>query len=153
MNDKQNQNETQFMIDLKLPNVSIIGVKINEDRAYNISVRSTFIGTKCRICEKYITKFHANEREISLRDLPVFGNQVFIKICPKRYKCDDCNTTTTQQLEWYYQRSPNTKRFEEHILLQMINSTIQDVAKKEKGKRSLPPLLFSFFQKKSSTFM
>ena len=48
------------------------------------------------------------------------------------YKCSRCNTTTAQKVPWYKERSPNTLRFEEHILLQLINSTVQDVAKKEK---------------------
>ncbi len=37
----------------------------------------------------------------------------------------------TQKVEWYKERSPNTLRFEEYILRQLINSTVQDVAQKE----------------------
>ena len=132
MNEDTNNNQAGFWISFELSNVSIMDVKRNEDGDYNIKVRSTLVGTKCGKCGQDIRKFHSNEREISLRDLPIFGCQVFIKMCPIRYKCKRCNSTTTQQLEWYYQRSPNTKRFEEHILLQLINCTIQDVAKKEK---------------------
>ena len=121
MNEGTNNNQAGFWISLGLSNMSIMDVKINEDGDYNIKVRSTLVGTKCGKCGQDISKFHSNEREISLRDLPIFGNQVVIVIFPIRYKCQRCNSTTTQQLEWYRQRSPNTIRFEENILIQLIN--------------------------------
>ena len=40
--------------------------------------------------------------------------------------------TTTQQAEWYEQRSPHTKAYERHLLKQLIGSTIADVSLKEK---------------------
>jgi len=39
--------------------------------------------------------------------------------------------TTNQQLPWHFPNSPNTKPYLEHVLLQLINSTPQDVSRKE----------------------
>jgi len=38
---------------------------------------------------------------------------------------------TTQTLNWYDPRSPHTKEYEEHIMLEMVNSTVVDVSIKE----------------------
>lgn len=52
---------------------------------------------------------------------------------PVRYQCFYCDgkPTTTQQLSWYTPRSSYTKSYEEHILLGVVNSTVQDVCLKE----------------------
>lgn len=48
-----------------------------------------------------------------------------------RYECEHCKSTTTQKLDWYEQRHTCTKVYEEHIILLLINSTVQDVSIKE----------------------
>jgi transposase len=60
--------------------------------------------------------------------------KAFIRIRPVRYQCTDCNgnPTTTQKLPWYDERSPHTRAYEEHILLELINNTVEDVSIKEK---------------------
>lgn len=63
--------------------------------------------------------------------LPICGNPVFIKLNPVQYKCKCCKLINTQKVEWYLQRSPNTLRYENHILRQLVNSTISDVSIKE----------------------
>jgi transposase len=52
---------------------------------------------------------------------------------PKRYRCPHCDggPTTTQQLSWYSPRSGQTKAYEKHVLLALVNSTIVDVSHKE----------------------
>ena len=43
----------------------------------------------------------------------------------------DGNPTTTQKLPWYNQRSPHTKAYEDYVLLQIVNSTVEDTSIKE----------------------
>lgn len=66
-------------------------------------------------------------------DLPIFGRAVYLKLQPKRFQCPYCSNkpTTTQQLSWYRPRSAHTQAYEEQTLLQLVNSTVQDVATKE----------------------
>ena len=61
------------------------------------------------------------------------GRKTFIRICPTRYECPHCddNPTTTQKLPWYNQRSPHTKAYEDYVLLQIVNSTVEDTIIKE----------------------
>ncbi|MDA0245053.1 MAG: hypothetical protein OT477_16670 [Chloroflexi bacterium] len=39
--------------------------------------------------------------------------------------------TTNQVLDWYEQRSPHTKAYEQYLLKQLVNSTIEDVSLRE----------------------
>ncbi len=124
---------TEIKIPLDLPDVEVIGMETTEEGDYLISVKSTKGGTNCRRCGRAIDQFHGHDKPIVLRHLPVFGRRVYIRIWPVRYRCPSCsgNPTTTQQLSWYRARSPHTKAYEEHILLCLINSTVEDVSIKE----------------------
>ncbi|MCA1806948.1 MAG: ISL3 family transposase, partial [Actinobacteria bacterium] len=48
--------------------------------------------------------------------------------------CDDCDgqPTSSQRLDWHEPNSPNSFAYEQHILLQLVNTTVEDVAVKEK---------------------
>jgi transposase len=69
---------------------------------------------------------------ITLQHLPLMGAKVFLRLRPKRFRCPSCadGPTTTQELTWYRSRSPFTTAFEEHLLFQCVNSTIEDVSLK-----------------------
>ncbi len=95
-----------------------------------ITVQSTTCGTKCGKCCLHTDNYHGCY-EIKVRDLPILGHKVWIKIIRKRYHCEDCDKATTETLDWRQKRSSNTIRYEEYILRQLINSTVIDVSKKE----------------------
>jgi transposase len=58
--------------------------------------------------------------------------QVVLVLCPKRYQCRRCegHPTTSQTLPWYTPRASVTKAFEQQMLLELINSTLEDVSRK-----------------------
>lgn len=122
-----------FEIPLDIPDVTIESVTTNHVGHIEITVKSTIEGTPCHQCGKMTTKFYGEDREITLRHLPILGRKTFIRLHPKRYQCPHChgNPTTTQQLSWYTPRSSYTRVYEEQILLSLVNSTVQDVAIKE----------------------
>ncbi len=117
---------------LGIPNVTICSVRQNKRSDYIITVESTQNGTICQHCGRKITKFNGHGRWIKLRHLAVLGHRVYIRLRPKRYECPDCDgKTTTQTLKWYKPKSPHTKAYEQHLLLQLVNSTVEDVSRKE----------------------
>jgi len=124
----------EITIPLDIPDVEIVNIEINiEKNIIIIIVNSTVEGTRCHICGRNITKSHSHDREIKLRHLSILGMETYILIRPARYQCIHCKgkPTTTQKLQWYNQRSPCTIAFEEHILLQLVHSTVEDVSIKE----------------------
>ena len=127
---------SKVSIPLDIPNVQVLGIKTNKRGDYVITVKSTLERASCHQCGREISQFHSYDRAITLRHLPIFGHQVYIRLRPKRYECPTCSSKkhrkiSTQQLSWYRAKSPHTKAYEEQVLLQLVNSTIQDVAFKE----------------------
>ena len=127
----------KLSIPLDLPDVRVLDIKTNQSGDYLITIESTLGSTTCHQCGREISKFHSHDRAITLRHLPILGHQVYLRLRPKRYECPFCSTKqqrkiSTQQLSWYSPRSSHTQAYEEQVLLQLVNSTIQDVAIKEK---------------------
>ncbi len=86
----------------------------------------------CKDCGKP-TKGHGLGRPIRLRHLPILGHETIIEITPRRGRCDDCDSrpTTTEQMDWYEPKSKLTKPYEQHLLFELVNSTVSDVSRKE----------------------
>jgi len=124
------RNTISFPLDI--PDVEVTGMEINEYGDYIITVESTRNSAICQHCGSRITKFEGHNREIELRHLPILGRRVYIRLRPKRYECPTCGgKTTTQKLDWYEQKSPHTKAYDRHLMLSLINSTVEDVSRKE----------------------
>jgi len=71
---------------------------------------------------------------MELRHLPVLGYKTFIQLTPKRGICSDCDEkpiSTTQTLDWYDRNARQTKPYEQHLLFDLINSTVSDISRKE----------------------
>jgi transposase len=121
-----------IMLPLDIPDVEVTGTEINERGDYIITVESTRNSAVCQHCGSQLTKFNGHNREIELRHLPILGRRVYIRIRPKRYECPKCGgKTTTQKLDWYDIKSPHTKAYDRHLMLSLINSTVEDVSHKE----------------------
>jgi transposase len=121
-----------FEFPLDLPEVRIIKSETSE-RDITITVESTRESAICWKCGRETHEFHGYGRTLRLRHLPILGRPVFIELRPKRFRCPFCDDhpTTTQKLDWYDERSPHTKAYDEWLLLSVISSTISDVARKE----------------------
>jgi len=116
---------------LGIPNIMIKETLIDQENKVILLVESLEEGTTCHQCGQKADAFHGHSEEIILRHLPLSGNELYIRIRPKRYQCKKCDAVTNQTLPWYPQRSSHTQAYEDHLLLQLINSTVSDVCIKE----------------------
>jgi transposase len=125
--------KAQITVPLDIPDVQVLQTSIGERGEIIITIESTKVGTRCRKCGKWITKLHGRDKWVSVRHLPVFGRPTYLRYHPKRYQCQDCegHPTTTQGLEWHDANSPHSFAYDNHVLLQLVNSTIEDVSVKE----------------------
>jgi transposase len=119
-------------IHLDLPEIRILKTEMGKHEIV-ITVESTREWAICAKCGNEIREFHSYGRLLWLRHLPILGRPLIIEIRPKRFRCPSCDDhpTSTQQLDWYDARCPHTKAYDQWLLLQLIGSTISDVARKE----------------------
>jgi transposase len=119
---------------LDIPDIEVKEVIESRDGSYIVTAISTKEGTECHKCGKRIETPYGYGEWITLRHLPIFGKDVYIRIRMPKYRCSDCdgNPTTTQRVSWFEPKRGHTKAFEKHILLACVNSTISDVSIRER---------------------
>jgi transposase len=123
--------KAQVTVPLDIPDVRVLKTEVNKAGELIITVESIKSGTRCWKCDGWIQKSHGHDDWVEVRHLPVFGRPSYLRFRPKRYYCKRCEVTTTQRLSWRENKSPHTMKYDDHVLLQMVNSTIEDVSIKE----------------------
>ena len=123
--------ENQILIPLNIPDVNVVYTETTSEKNFIITVESTLNNTQCHSCGQFTDHYYDHARCIKLRHLSILGQNTYICIFPKRYKCPHCGGITTQICSWYLPRSPHTIAYENHILLQLVNSTVEDISIKE----------------------
>lgn len=124
---------THIQIPLDIPNVKVLQSEILSSGQLLIGVESTVATVACGVCQRELRATFGHSQEIRLRHLSILGLETFICLRPRRGRCTSCETrpTTSQVLDWYEQRSPHTKAYEQYLLKQLVNSTIEDVSLRE----------------------
>jgi transposase len=118
-------------VPLDIPDVTVLSVNRNAQGDLVITVESTQVGTPCQHCGQPLTQRHGHDRWIELRHLSILGQCTYIRLRPQRYTCAHCHgKTTTQTLAWYETKSPHTRAYDDYLMLQLINSTVEDVSRK-----------------------
>jgi transposase len=123
----------QITIPLDIPDVRVLQTAVGERGEIIITIESIKGGTRCRKCGKWITKLHGRDKWVTIRHLPAFGRPTYLRYRPRRYQCLDCegNPTTTEELNWHDANSPHSFAYDDHILLQLVHATVEDVSMKE----------------------
>ncbi|MFN2108525.1 MAG: ISL3 family transposase [Anaerolineae bacterium] len=133
LNLQGHKSNDMLSLPLDIPDVGVLRVRRDQRGDYIITVKSTLEGVHCQYCGRQLTQLHGQGRWIKLRHLPILGRRVYIRLRPKQYVCPDCGgKITTQQPDWYESKSPHTKAYDEYLMLSLVNSTVEDVSRKER---------------------
>jgi len=126
--------KAQVTVPLDIPDVRVLRTELNKDGALIITIESTKVGTKCRVCGHWTNKSHGYAEWVTVRHLPVFGRATYLRYRPRRYQCQECqdHPISVQELDWHDPYSRYSFIYEEHLLLQLVGSTVSDVSVKEK---------------------
>ena len=125
---------TDFTLPLDIKSLDIISQHTDSQGNIILTVESKCNKTGCHKCGKDATKRYGYGAVTDIRHTSVFDIPVILRIKPIRYECEYCekHTTTTEKYGWIAEGGKITKGLEEYILRCVINSTIQDVARKER---------------------
>lgn len=131
MNLQGHKSKDMISLPLDIPDVAVLQVSQNQQGDYLITVKSTLKGTCCQYCGRQLTRFHGHGRWLELRHLPILGRRVYLRLQPQQYVCPHCgDKITTQQPDWYEAKSPHTHAYDEYLMLNLVNSTVEDVSRK-----------------------
>jgi transposase len=117
---------------LNIPGIRVLSVRI-EAHSIKCEIESTQGYSMCHRCGQKATEFHGYDQALELRHLPLCGRPVMLRLRPKRYRCRYCEgtVTPTERADWYDAKAGCTKAYAEFLLLELVNGTLQEVAKKQ----------------------
>ena len=79
------------------------GVKVESctqiDGKILLGLRIVGEGMVCHQCQNYTEQLHQN-RAILVRDLPVFGRPVYLKVPRRQFYCPNCQRYPTEKLDF-----------------------------------------------------
>jgi transposase len=128
----------QINIPLDIASLEITAQSIDKEGNIILDVISKNTSSICHKCGKPATKRNGIAPTRLIRHLSILDTPVYLRITPIRYSCEYCDDhpTTTEQYDWCDRNAVTTKGLEDYIMRSLINSTIEDVSKKEKiGQR------------------
>ena len=121
-----------FTLPLDIDSLEITDQTIDSKGNITFHVVSTCTETTCHKCGNPATKRYGYNPPIKVQHTSILDRKVYLKIKSVRYECEHCGSTTTEQYGWCERNAKVTNALEEYIMRSLINSTIQDVSKKEK---------------------
>ena len=143
----------QINLSLDIESLEVISQTIDVTGCIIIEVVSKNDHSTCHKCGKPATKRDGKAPTRLVRHLPLFETPVYLKITPARYSCEYCDDhpTTTEQYDWCDRNASTTNGLEDYLMRCLINSTVEDVAKKSKiGYQIIERILDNQVDKKTN---
>lgn len=111
---------------LNLPAYTITGIEQNE-HDYHISAEVKTAPTRCEHCFSNVLVGYGR-REQLVKDLPMHGRRVGIYVSTRRFKCQSCQKTFSEELPEVDERRTMTKRLVDWIGKQAVKRTFASIA-------------------------
>jgi transposase len=100
---------------LGLPNVTVLGYQMVGRERIEVQVGSSLAAAVCPECQHVSMQVHDTAEAHTLRDLPMWGRQCWLRYAPRRFTCAARRRPFVERVAW---RSPGvsyTVRYGQHI--------------------------------------
>ena len=87
-------------------------------------------GMVCHHCQNYTEQLHQN-RPILVRDLPVFGRPVYLKVPRRQFYCPNCQRYPTEKIDFLDIKRRHTQRYEQNIYERVKQSSMEQIGREE----------------------
>jgi len=122
---------------LNLEGIVIEGYKQLENIGIVFKVQSQKRQAICPNCAKISKKLHQNHWHL-VKDLPMSGQEVYLKINLRQFKCNNCQKPFSEKLDFVEEKRTYTIILAMNILKQLKDGDILSVSKRngEKARRN-----------------
>lgn len=114
---------------IDLPNVRIRNA-VKEATEIFVLLDCNDEAVACPHCEKKTDELNQT-RQILVRDLPISGHHVYLKIPRRQFYCPNCQKYFTEDLEFFEPGRRFTDRYEKSIYKRVNSSSIEQVRREE----------------------
>jgi transposase len=116
---------------LGLPNIHVLGYQISGNERIEVQIRSSLEAALCPECHQISTQLHDTAESQTLRDLPIWDRQCWLRNAPRRFACMHCGQTFVERVPWRTPGLAYTVRYAQHIYERTRQQDIAQIAQEE----------------------
>jgi transposase len=136
---------------LDLPNVNVLDYQLIGHERIEVQIRSSLAAAVCLDCQQVSTQVHDTAEAQTLRDLPMWGRQCWLRYAPRRFVCQTCGHTFVERVVWRTPGVSYTVRYAQHIYTRTRQEDVAQVAEAEGLSQDTVRAIFEQAAKKRST--
>ena len=116
---------------LGLPNIHVLGYQIVGNERIEVQIRSSLEAALCPDCQQISTQIYDTAEAQTLRDLPMWDRQCWLRYAPRRFACTHCGRTFVERVAWRTPGVGYTVRYAQRIYARTRQQDIAQVAQDE----------------------
>lgn len=135
---------------LGLPNVNVLNYQIIGGERIEVQIRSSLEAGLCPDCQQVSTQIHDTAETQTLRDLPIWDRQCWLRYAPRRFACAHCRRTFVERVAWRTPGLGYSVRYGQYIYERTRHQDIAQIAKDEGLSQDTVRAIFELGAKKNS---
>jgi transposase len=135
---------------LGLPNVDVLNYQMIGSERIEVQIRSNLEAALCPACQQLSTQIHDTAETQTLRDLPIWDRQCWLRYAPRRFACAHCGQTFVERVSWRTPGVAYTVRYAQHIYERARHQDLAQIAQAEGLSQDTVRAIFEHGAKKRS---
>jgi len=135
---------------LGIKQLSVTGSTFLENEEIRLNVEPLLKAAACPDCGEISLHEHEHGDEQQIRDLAVAERRCWLVYRPRRFRCDRCQKTFVERVEWKRTGMGYTTRYERYIYQRSRREPISQVAQDEGLSEEAVQAIFEDWAKKRS---
>ena len=135
---------------LGLPNVTVVRYQLTTAERIEVHIESSLDAAMCPDCQRVSTQIHDRAEPQTLRDLPIWDRQCWLRYAPRRFACATCHSTFVERVAWREPGFAHTLRYAQHIYECARHQDIAQIAQDEGLSQDTVRGIFERWAKKRS---
>lgn len=135
---------------LGLPNINVLDYKLIGTERIEVQIRSSLAVAVCPDCQQVSTQVHDTAEAQTVRDLPMWGRQCWLRYAPRRFTCAACGRTFVERVLWRTPGVSYTVRYAQQIYMRTREEDLAQVAQAEGLSQDTVRAIFEQEAKKRS---
>ena len=125
-------NNNEFLNKLLgIPKLRVVKSEFIGEEKLHLEVVSTLPVASCPDCGRVSTLVHDESDVQMIRDLSIAERQCYLVYRARRFKCEYCNKTFVERVEWKRASVSYTERYERYVYQRVRRESVSQVAQDE----------------------
>ena len=124
--------------------------QITGDERIEVFIESSLEAAVCPECQQVSTQIHDTAELQTIRDLPMWDRQCWLRYAPRRFACATCRNTFVERVAWREPGFAHTLRYAQHIYQRTRREDMAQIAQDEGLSQDMVRGIFERGAKKRS---